>query len=619
MIRFRVARSLLAAATISVAGLPGCEREEVTNARSVRASLEQHAGSGSAEGYAALEKAALDAKNATEPAQIDASAALAQATYAKAQVLFPTISGNEAAAHRLIAEMTALGHDVAVDNLLIETYKSADPAGAAAEGLKAFEGVLADLQGQAKKLDEQIKGLSDRKSALEGEIKTFEGQVEEKTKQANALLTQSEQAQGQQSLDLYRQSLEVRAEAGKLQDQLRIRQADLARLVSVKRGQETVVGEIEAAQNTRAVIEESIKAAQAQMEEIKRGWTETRAKIEERNKASRAVLETKSEEVQGLEARAEAFDKAVKTAGEAREACVGENGLLTKAIEAYKAAASTANVFTSQTLRPHTNDATSPSYQAYARMKQTYAPQHFELAAARVQYFRGILHAQHGELLEAQLGLVNALAPTLQKAGLAVPQQLGDASRLKSEIERVKKLADADLKALAPDLTGGQGDEDDKSDLQALAGRDDLESVTGSRAMGTEARALFAAAHYGRFHVTGDEKHRAMAESIVQGLDKDAMAEVEGGRIPPGLTYPLLPGDIKRALPTASISLPAAGTGRSATGTDGTSVEAGTPTRSSGTPGSWRGILGRASGALTGEGQSPPADNNNQQPPPGNQ
>lgn len=585
-------RFILAAACLGLFSLTGCENDETTKAREVeqkviqaRSAMETNSPEAAEMARKAFREASELSKDAAPAARIEAKASFAHSSYSAAVDKMPEVTDAEVRANRALRDLLRLASNIATNNAQIDYYKGGDPAANGADPIKGFAAAQADFQARAGKLDAELKKITSERQALEQGIQAADAKRAESIRQANTLAERSDQTQGQESVNLFKQSAAARAAAGLLSNEI-----DLGKMKIVQL-------QARAADLTRQIeiLAAASKSMETQVTEMKNSWANTQEKIAARQAASKTLLDQQDEKDKGIAALAREFAEARDQAAAARKICLDD--YLDAAIASYEEAAATAGTYTAELQRMSTD--AKASGVAFLRLKQVYDPMFLKLGQARALYTRGSLYLQERNLLDAQHNaLTKVLDPVFKQAGLTVPPELA-APNFDEQIKKANEDAERDLLA-AKELI------DDVVDRSPDPDRDPFK-------MKDEAYGLQAAVEFTLYRLNNKTEHLALASAAVKALD-------EGG----GVTFPALPPGLERS--GRARSAPAGGTGSGTRAPTGrapagrtpaveseetpATVPSDTPTPDAGAPGKsggWSSVLKRVTGARGGAQGDQPA------------
>ena len=439
---------------------------------------------------------AVQESTASPAAQATANAFLAESNYALAVEGMPKLARSEATIHDLVLQARALTQALARNNASAAAMAATDPKGKAPnEPLAAFDKQIADqkkLQDEAGKLATDAEGRITQKKA---EIDDLQAKQNAAVTQANDLMQRSEQAKGKESVDLYKQSLEPRAQIATFAYQLGRKKAELA-------DAQTALAE---AQGKKEIAAAAIKTAQTQLDELKATWEKTQQTIAERATASKAIADKP-----GLAAVAEKLAATLKDADAQRKVVAGRLDDAAKYYgQAPDAAAKAVAALRDQINKP--GAAQSPATPALRQMQALYAPAFYHLCCAKMLHERASIDLNEVAVLDSLLRLSKDSAPIFRDAKLSMPAELAPAD-LEKRITASKTSAQEKLN-------------------EAL---DHLKSVEASPSSDKLAVNLLGmATEYSLFCLTGDAGHRTAAHERVM-----ALANTEG------VILPKLPDDL---------------------------------------------------------------------------
>jgi hypothetical protein len=386
---------------------------------------------------AAKETAASNASKAT------AKALVGQSNYAMAVSHLTELNEAENEAMRAIREIGRIGSELGDEVSLIDSLKGSNPSASQNDPLKALSANKAKFAAQVAEFDKTIQQLQAKQQELTSKIASLDTEQKSKIEMGNQLLAKSEAAKGQESVDLFKQSAEVRKSAGMLAHDLEFARIDLKRTENL----------IADAQRERKVADESVAIAQNQIQQLNQSWAATEDAIKKR-RAQAAELLTRAEvdaslkkginAEGGIAALAKQFAAAKQRAADLRKS-IDESNLdasIASYDEADRAAKSLTTALTTA-LNDEKNKET-PVRSAWTRIKSLYDPITYQLGKARSLQLRGQLFLQEMNLLKAQQNVVASLQPLFASAGLAMPTELAPAD-LPAQLDGAKQTAKRNL------------------------------------------------------------------------------------------------------------------------------------------------------------------------------
>ncbi len=502
--RFRVASLFLCSFIVTA----GCENEESAANRRVNASIEtsrqayRKSDGNSAEAHKHLETAAKETA-ASAAAKATAKSLVAQSSFDSAVRALPELNTVETEAQALIRDMGRISSDITSEVALIESLKGQNPSASQSDPLKALSASRAKFTAQVGELDKNIQQLESQKQAMVSKISNLDTEHKSKLELAAGLMQKSEAAQGEESVNLFKQSTAVRQNASTLSRELQFARQDLARI-------EVLLAD---AQRSRKLSEESAAMAQRQLEQLNQGWSST----EEAIKARQANLAKMVNSENGLAALAKELAEKKAKAAELRKA-IDENHL-EPSIAAYTEADSNAKKLVQElnSLLQDEKNKDSPGKIAWQNMRRLNDPITYRLGKARALQLRGQLFAQERSLHVAQQNLATSLQPLLQKAGVAMPPELAPAD-LAAQLDTSHKSAVRDFN-------------DSLSALKDILETDAVQRNTWPQA--NEARQLHVTVEYSLHHLEPDKGHLDAAKASIGEISKN------------GGVFPALPPDLE--------------------------------------------------------------------------
>lgn len=494
-----------ASAAAGLAGM-GCEDQRARADRELRqviARSERMADQ--AEAIALLSNVATpEVTQAASPAIVaDMKHQLGHNSYTRAVALLPQLNSRETEAQALMRDITRLGGRIFNNNQMMAFYKAQDPAGAAAsQPLKTLAAAKARLTARIAELDTQAAQIDARLKALTADIAKLKGDHDAAAAEATRLLAQAEQAQGEQSLAIFRASLDARGKANNLSRAIELAGAEVARLREAEAGIKT----------SRQVAQESIANIQKQVTALNQGWAAVQSLIKARQEAG-AKLVTES----GLEANAKKVAAAMAEASQLRAQA---DKLLDEAINHYEQAAVAAGKLDAQ-IQGKLNEEknrTAPERIAWKQIQATHRPTGYRLAKARALQARGNLYAAELGVLRTQQRLVDYLTPIFKDAGLTVPPELANPN--------LKQLANEAAKSARGYFDAAE------NILRDVVDRGELQEIS-------EARMLRMSNLYAMYGLTNNAKLLAEAQRMLTEI----VNSTGEGAAP--VELPVLPTDLQ--------------------------------------------------------------------------
>jgi hypothetical protein len=566
----------------------GCENEQSEADRRVNDSITLSRAAynkterNSPEAHNLLTLAAKESQ-ASWSAKANAKALVAQSSFDSAVNALHELNTVENEANRLIRDMGRISSEITSEVALIDSFKGQNPTASQSDPLKALSASKATFTAQVGEHDKAIQQLETQKQALTSKISNLDTEHKSKLELAGGLLQKSEAAEGQESVNLFKQSTAARQNASMLARELEFARVDLARI------------EVRLAESKKArqLAEESVANAQKQIEQINQGWSST----EEAIKARQATLNKAINSETGLVALAKQLAEKKEEAAKLRKA-IDENHL-EPSIAAYSEADDAAKKLIGElnALIRDEKNAKNPGKIAWEKIRRLHDPATYRLGKARSLQLRAQLFANERAILQGQQNLVASLAPFLQRAGVTMPQDLAPAD-LATQFDTAHKNA---LRDYGDALTA----------LKDVLETDGVTQNTWPQA--NEARQLFVTVEYALHLLEPDKGHLDSAKSTLKAISEN------------GGVFPALPADLE---PRAITGLPIVASNRPTTNptTEGSPTPApaeGAATE--GSPGSppitpegaaaLKNLLNRARGGAGGGAAPvpPPAPDPNQQ------
>jgi len=499
----------------------GCEKEESAADRRISENIDASRevyykkDGGPEKSHKLLESAAKESA-ASAVSRASAKELVGQSNYALAISRIPEVNSAENDALRIIREINHVGAELGDEVFLIDSLKGSNPSAGQSDPLKALSANKAKFAAQVAEFDKTLQQLEAKRQELSTKINNLDTEQKSKVEMSNALMQKSDQAKGQESVDLFKQSADVRQAAALLARDLEYARVDLKRT-------EQLIADTQA---ERKAADESIATAQNQITQLNQGWSATEEAIKKRraeaaNLLSRAQVDASMQKginaESGIEALARQFAAAKQRAAEVRKSIDETN--LEPSIAAYDEADKAGGKVVAEvqaSLRDEKNQDT-PVRAAWQRMEKLAKPITYRLGKARSLQLRGQLFLREFNLLQAQQSLVAALQPLFQRAGLNLPQEIAPAD-LAAQLKTAHDNALRDLS-------------DSAALLKDILEMDDVQRNTWPQA--NEARALSVAVEYALHHLDRDKGHLDAAKGTVKLLSDN------------GATYPALPPDLE--------------------------------------------------------------------------
>jgi hypothetical protein len=497
----------------------GCEKEESAADRRISENIDASRevyykkDGGPEKSHKLLESAAKESA-ASAVSRASAKELVGQSNYALAISRLPEVNNAENDSLRIIREINRIGSELGDEVFLIESLKGSNPSGSASDPLKALSANKAKFAAQVAEFDKILQQLEAKRQELSTKINNLDTEQKSKVEMSNALMQKSDQAKGQESVDLFKQSADVRQAAALLARDLEFARVDLKRT-------EQLIADTQA---ERKAAEESIATAQNQITQLNQGWSATEEAIKKRraeaaNLLSRGEVDASLKKginaESGIEGLAKQFAAAKQRAAEARKSIDETN--LEPSIAAYDEADKAGGRVVAQVQASLRDEKDTPVRAAWQRMEKLAKPITYRLGKARSLQLRGQLFLREFNLLQAQQSLVAALQPLFQRAGLNLPQEIAPAD-LAAQLKTAHDNALRDLS-------------DSAALLKDILEMDDVQRNTWPQA--NEARALSVAVEYALHHLDRDKGHLDAAKGTVKLLSDN------------GATYPALPPDLE--------------------------------------------------------------------------
>ncbi|HEV8291085.1 MAG TPA: hypothetical protein VGP94_04155 [Tepidisphaeraceae bacterium] len=563
--------------------ITGCEKDESAADRRVSENIQAaretyYKKDGGPEKSHKLLEAAARETTASNASKATSKALVGQSNYALAISHLPELNAAEAEALRVVREINRIGSELGDEVFLIDSLKGSNPSAGATDPLKALSANKAKFAAQVAELDKTIQQLQTKRQELISKIASLDTEQKSKVEMGNALLQKSEAAKGQESVDLFKQSADVRRSASMLARDLEFARLDLKRTESL----------ITDTQNERKVAEDSAKIAQDQIQQLNQGWAAAEDAIKKRRAEASGLL-TRAEvdgsvkkginAESGIAALAKQFAAAKQRAADARKNIDETN--LEPSIAAYDEADKSAKRLGDdlrQQLQDEKNKDT-PVRVAWQRIQRLYNPATYRLGKARSLQLRGQLFLQERNLLKAQQYLVAALQPLFQRAGLTLPPEIAPTD-LAAQFDTAQKNALRDLS-------------DSYAVLKDILELDDVQRNTWPQA--NEARELAVTVEYALHHLEPDKGHLDSAKGTVKLLS-DA-----------GANFPALPPDLE----TRQINpVPIVAAGKGPTTNPAEGAPSGGPAITPEGAAALKNLLNRARGGGGAAPQPPPPQQN---------
>jgi hypothetical protein len=555
--------ALLAACVAIPLATAGCEDQQASGDREIRAKIDQsYLEANSADGSQAKAIPVLSEAAAVPEAsplyRAQAQALLGQASYTAAMESVPELNTADVRIGQLLRQISRLSTRVLESTFGIEAMRGTNPAPQKTtfqQSRDAFVKRVADLESG---INEAQKNLEARTA----EIKELEGKRLAAANQSTDLTLKSEQAQGQDALNLYNQALESRQQASMLAHQIEVANMDVVRLQQVVEG---LKAQHDAASG-------AVKTAEGQAAKLDQGWAETQKLIDRQVQAMQMMLEES-----GIASRSAELKKVSEEAETLRKQ-VNEN--LSRAIQAYGAADNAAVALDANVRELRGARSEAPEREAWDSLQKTINPFTYDIARSKALFARAHVAMSERSLLDARRGLAQRVVPIFQQAKLEVPAELA-ATDLDKRIEDLTKQAGEDLKAAEEALT----------DVIERAGE-------GAQDLNA-ARFMRMAVQYAAYHLANNNNALASAQGDLKALMQSS------------ILLPSLPSDLEQGVVTRAAPPPT--TGAAAPGAGGDTGEGS----------AWLKILQRAGRPFTPGtpddapgGPTPPTDPNAPTPTP---
>lgn len=502
-----------ACAVLPLAGL-GCEKSESAADRRVRDHLTSARLTRNEKGREAAHSELSKAAQETEASfggKAIAKAAVGESEYAAALALMPQLDALEVGALQSLGNITRLSNQIGNEVLAIDSYK-AEAAKGGAEAIKALTALAANTSAKAAEHTAQKKGLETKRQAKSTQIIETETQMKAASEQANTLMAKSEAVKGQESVDLFGQSVTQRKVAQDLSAKLELLKVELARIES----------HIVDADRNAQLAQESASVAQKQIASVNESSKQTLKAIADHTAAAKAIMDAG-----GLTALAKEFAR-LKTEAEALRKTIDAH--LEAAETAYAAADVSAAHFTVELTPKVRENRDSPERVAWERSLKANDPMSYQLARAEVLKARGNLNFHLRNLLQAQETLVQTFKPIAEKATITLPPELEAA-----DVQKQVATATATIKKQYAD-----GSEE----LNKALEKDEVQNGRWSQHI--EAKLLQLSLKYSQYSL-GDAAALAAAKDQLKSL-----VAPDG----PNVSFPDLPADLEAGLITRTVSLP---------------------------------------------------------------
>lgn len=421
-------------------------------------------------------------KNASPAWQIDTHSLLAQAHTDAAGKLIGQIIERDAELAALVAQMDAVGAQLAINNVNVAGNRKLEPTrgldaikkessnatvgaenGAWVPGQPPVPSLAdakkreADLQKQAQELTQQRDGLNEKRGKA--------------LQQAEQLSRQSDSTRGKDSVGFFTQASAQRKEAADEEANIELINGQLA----------LVQQDLAVAQLQRKTIEDAIAGFEQQAQSLAKGWSDIQKQIENTTAFSQSLLAgeggaagsgapTTQPGQPSLAALSTQLDNVIKQVQDLRSQAVT---LLNQAFSEHDAAANAANTL-EKDLGARTRSPDSrklPEKRAWDALLASNQSAGFNLQKARVQGHLARLYVDQYSELSQRNKLGQMLAPVLKQAGVPTPSPLSAIAAFSTEIptDVTGQLAaiEQDASKKDPDFTGGQSKLDQLAQNQA--------------------------------------------------------------------------------------------------------------------------------------------------------
>lgn len=488
----------LAAAT-ALGGILGCDGGESAADRVVEQRIAEASVQAPVTAAISTAQKAVGEANASAGAKASAQAALAQLEFRQALLLMPELNSLESQASELISRADQAAIWIATNTAALEALSPADASRqAAADPIKTFEQNHSAFQAQADKLVKKIEETNAAIDAKQKQIAALEAKQKAALADYSALLQQSEKAQGQESVDLFKKAVAARTAAAGVANEVAAEQRELAQIQT----------DLASLRQQKEIALDAVKTTQLQIDTLKSGLGEQQALAQQMAGASRALLDGK----EGLSQIIAQASQTLTQAGELRAQVLEQ---LSAAAEHYQQAGSqAAKMYSELQTRISDADASTPGYSAWKKLQQAQPAWTYHVAQGRVLGTRGGVYMNQKSLLDSAQAMSDRVKTVLQNAKLKAPAEL---SKLASnaEITQAQKQAMDDFQSAA-----------EKFDNVLSASSDNIAKA--------EAIALDSGAQYSMYLLSGKDQYLAAAKQRAQ--------ELREGNF--GLSMPSLPAEL---------------------------------------------------------------------------
>lgn len=478
------ARSTWTSAAILLAAmfLPGCDNQQNQADKQVQQELAQarllllSAKPGDADqAYQKLQEAAANAA-ASDDVRAAAKAALAQAELDMAQSFMRQLERAEMDLARVVWEISQLAEQIRTCGSIVSGYLKYDPQPAR----QNVADRIAQVQGGPGKPEwirhdnaviPTLSAVRQEISRLEGQIASTQEQIRTLSEQRSRLLEQAEQAaaqaerlKGDQALEVFKRSSDLRRQAGdlaveidKLQSQARRLQNDLA----IAQGQQAVLNEvIEQLEHQAATqqtawkhVDQQIAAQRALAWQILGAGESTGGAS---GPAASGTIVQKSAEMSRLAGQVQQLRS---------QALLNASNAARLFEEAYRAADQFRISMERQISDPR--NIGRPEADAWKRMVASLNPAQFRLQQAAAQRAVGDLHASAAASLGRRIALRQLLKLALAELNLPMPAEIADDTLDQARTQALEQAGSAyrDSDELLTNVAEGQTSEQ----LQATA------------------------------------------------------------------------------------------------------------------------------------------------------
>lgn len=474
--------------------------------------------SGAADASRKLLETAVTETEASPAMKAIANASLGHASLESALSTIDKIDRAELDLARLGWEITQLAQQVRTGGSAVLGYRKFDPKAAR----DAIAAKIAEAQGGPGKAAwfthdsatiPTLSAVTQDISRIEGELAQLQEQVKTLTDQRNKLLedaqnaaAQADQLKGEQAVEVFKKSSQLRRDAGQVAIELDKLQVNIDRQK----------GALAIAQGQRTIINEVISGLQEQSASLEAAWKQIDAQVARQEQLAAQVLGSASAAAPTAEnpstigasiaEKAAALGKLAEEIAAMREtAREGLSNADKYFSDAYRAADSLRGQLKTDIDEPKNQG--RPEIAAWKDMLAAVDPMQYKLQQAAVQRSLGALYAAEAASLSRRVAVQQTVAAAVEPLGKPVPPPIASGDLAKSRTAALQ-LADGAYKASQELLT-------------------DIIDGLASEEVQARARLSRALTHYGWSYVqrlAGNDT--AAAESIQASInDRNSAAE----------------------------------------------------------------------------------------------